>query len=209
MRSTLLVFVLILFFIPNGSAQTCSKRSANDYLNGLFAKDQQLLHGSTRFKSYSKRLKLIKAPMLKKLLPEYCFYITNFFGNDMEYWEVETALAFSALPNKKSLLLFSPVFTQESTDFLQLFYGLKTNDTIQNVTVAKEITNIFSVLTYKGHAKRIRSVNEPNAISFELWHSDLSWRIYDFHFDESNILRSINIKNGVGRQEMTADYRRN
>jgi len=121
---------------------------------------------------------------------------------------VQTVVALANNKTKQSKAIYSPTFTKESQSFIQLFYGITLPDTSQCVTLAKEITGMLSDITYEGHFNRLLNLKEKSVISFELWHSDLSWRIYDFYFDTTNKLTNINIKGGVKRQEMLEDYKR-
>lgn len=106
------------------------------------------------------------------------------------------------------MLIHSPTFTKDNPEFIELFYGLKVADTSECVQLANEIVNIFSEITFGEHTNRLTSLKEKNVISFELWTSDLSWRIYDFNFDEKNTLTQIKIQGGVKRQEMKDGYKR-
>lgn len=178
------------------------------YLDSLFQNRQYLSYDSTQFPAYSKELTPIKTPLLNKVLPNYCFFKTIFISNYYEYRNVQTLLAFSYDLNTKSKLIHSPTFTKESQSFIQLFYGITLSDTSQCVTLAKEITSMFSDITYGGHFNRLINLKEKEVISFELWHSDLSWAIYDFYFDTTNKLTRINIKGGVKRDKMSEDYKR-
>jgi len=208
MRS--LFFLLCLFFLTTYSAvgQDCNKDAAKTYLNNLFQSGQYLSYDSTLFPSYSKELTEIKTPLLNKVLPNYCFFKTIFLSNYYEYMNVKTVLAFSTSKEKKSQLIHSPTFSRPSQQFIQLFYGITVSDTAQSVTLAKEITNMFSDITSGGHFNRLVNLKEKKVISFELWHSDLSWRIYDFYFDDKNKLTEIKITGGVKREEMREGYKR-
>jgi len=68
--------------------------------------------------------------------------------------------------------------------------------------------SIFSEITFAGRFDRLINLKEKNVISFELWTNDLSWRIYDFHFDNDNKLTRIEIKGGVKRQKISDGYKR-
>jgi hypothetical protein len=196
---------LLFLSVLEVKGQDCNKAAANNFLDKLFKKGQYTSYESTQFRGYNKKLKVIKTPLLNKLLPDYCFFSTTFLSNDYEYLDVETALALSKSANKRSLLMHSPVFTDASQNFLNLFYGLRAKDTMQSVTLAKEIAKIFSSITYLGHINRLINLKDKKAISFELWHTDLSWRICDFYFDNTNKLTLIRIGKGMGRQKMIAD----
>jgi hypothetical protein len=204
------LFIVILFFlaVSDSRGQDCNKVDANSFVNGLFKGGQYLSYDSTQFRGYNKELKFLKTPLLNKLLPDFCFYSTTFLSNYYEYFNVETALAFSKSSNKKSLFIHSPVFTTESPDFIHLFNGLSVSDTTQGVKLANEIMSMFSDITYGGHFNRLINLKDKRVISFELWHSDLSWRIYDFYFDSNNKLTQIKINGGVKRQEMKEGYKR-
>jgi hypothetical protein len=206
MRLRIVIFILPFLTSFNVKGQNCSKEAANNFIKELFQKGQYRSYDSTQFRGYDRKLKAITTPTLNKLLSDYCFFSTTFLSNDYEYDDVETAVAFSN--NKKSFLIHSPVFTRESKEFINLFYGLKTKDTAQSVILAKEIVGIFSNITYLGRINRLINLREKGVISFELWHNDLSWGIYDFYFDTSNALTQIKIKSGVKRQGMIDDYRR-
>jgi hypothetical protein len=208
MRPYLLIIIISLSATFNSKGQDCNKAAPKDFEDGLFKKGQYISYDSTYFKSYSKELKLLNTPLLNRLLPDYCFYSTIFLSNYYEYSNVETVLAFSNRDNNNSLLIHSPVFTIESQRFMNLFYGLQLTDTTQDVLLAKEITSIFSDITYKGHFNRLINLKEKSVISFELWHSDLSWRIYDYYFDSTNKLIQIKVIVGVKRQEMWEGYKR-
>jgi hypothetical protein len=121
---------------------------------------------------------------------------------------VETAIALSKNNKTKSKIVHSPVYTDTPNDFINLFSGIKTSNTTERIKVAKDITNIFSSITYKGHQNRLISLKEKNAVCYELWHDDLSWRIYNFIFDKEGTLTQIKIDKGVGRGEMTSNYLR-
>jgi hypothetical protein len=192
----------------NSTAQECNQTAAISFVDGLFEKGNYLSYDSTQFTGHFKEFKFLNTPLLNKLLPDYCFYSTIFLGPDYEYYKVETVLAYSKNTSKKSLLLHSPVFTEESEDFMNLFSGLRVADTIQGELLAKEITSIFADITYGGHYNKLINLKEKKVISFELWHGDLSWSIYDFHFDSTNKLIQINAAHGVGREKMEDDYKR-
>ncbi len=204
------LFIVISFFLVvfNSKGQDCNKSEANTFVDGLFKKGQYLSYDSTEFRGYSKELKFVNTPLLNKLLPDYCFYSTTFLSNYYEYLDVKTALAFSKKSSKKSLFIHSPVFTTESSDFIHLFYGLSVSDSGQEVTLANEIMSLFSDITYGGHFNRLINLKDTSVISFELWRSDLSWRIYDFDFDFNNKLTQIKINGGVKREEMKDGYKR-
>ena len=188
--------------------QGCDSIAADKYLASLFRNGDYISYDSTNFRDFDKTLHLIETPLLNKLLPNYCFYSTTFLSHYYEYFDVETVVAYSNKEDEGPLLMHSPVFTKESKRFMSLFCGLKTFDTAQSVALAKEITNIFSAITYEGHFNRLVNLKEKGVISFELWHTDLSWRIYDFYFDNNNKLTQIEIHGGVKRQEMWEGYKR-
>lgn len=208
MRPYIFIISLLFLFTQNVNGQDCDNAAAKSFVNLLFQKGQYLSYDSMQFRSYSEELTPVKTPLLNKLLPDYCFYTTTFMSNYYEFREVETALIFSKDKNKKSLFLHSPVFMTESKDFINFFYGLKSSDTSQRAQLAKEIMTIFSDITYKGHINKLINLTDKNVVSFELWHNDLSWRIYDFYFDNTNKLTDIKIIGGVKRQEMWRGYRR-
>jgi len=207
MRPYFLIFSLFIA-TSNAKAQGCSNNVAKKYIDGLFQKGEYLSYDSTQFPGYDKELTQLKTPFLNKLLPGYCFFKTTFFSNYYEYGSVETVLAFANGTEKKSLLIHSPTFTKESLQFIRLFYRITTSDTAQNVTLAREIMSIFSEITFAGRFDRLINLKEKNVISFELWTNDLSWRIYDFHFDNDNKLTRIEIKGGVKRQKISDGYKR-
>jgi len=208
MRHHFLITITFLAATLNSNGQDCGKAKANRFVEDLFKNRNYLSYDSTQFRGYNKELQFINTPILNKLLPDYCFYFTTFRSNYFEYFDVETALAISKQDDKKSLITHSPVFTEESKAFMNLFYGLKVTDTSQGMLLAKEIVSIFSAITYSGHFNRLINLKEKATISFELWHNDLSWRIFDFYFDDTKKLVDIKIIGGVKRQEMWPDYKR-
>ena len=208
MRIYLFVILCGLSINPNAKGQDCNKAVAKKFVDGLFKEGQFVSYNSTHFKGYNKDLRFLRMPLLNKLLPDYCFYSTSFQSNYFEYRDVETALAISNDIIKKSLLIHSPVFTIESNDFISLFYGLEVDDTASTIKLAEEITSIFSAIVYRGHFNRVINLKDESAISFELWHNDLSWRIYDFYFDDRSKLAQIKINGGVKRGEMHKNYKR-
>jgi hypothetical protein len=146
------IFIASLFFLTIFSikGQNYNKDAAITFLNGLFQKGDYISYDSTHFKAYDKELNIIKTPLLNKLLPDYSFFSTTFTSQYYEYLNVETALAFSKNVNKKSLLIHSLIFTNQSKVFINLFYGLRATDSTQSIILAKEISIIFSAITYKG-----------------------------------------------------------
>jgi len=190
------------------SGQDCNISATKDFVDELFKKGLYVSYDSTPFSGYNKILIPLNTPMLNKLLPNCCFYSTTFFSNYYEYPNVETALVFSKGLINKSLFIHSPVFTTESKEFVRLFYNLQVADSSQAVTLAKEIMSIFSAITHIGHYNRLINLKEQEVTSFELWHNDLSWRIYDFYFDKNYRLREIKIAGGVKRDKMRDDYKR-
>ncbi len=192
--------VIFIFFLPFFlKAQNCNSSDANKFLSSLFHGGKYISKDSISFKKYNDDLVPLETPFLNKILPGYCFYTTIFLSPFYEYINVETALAFSKKSNKKSFIVFSPSFVSTPKEFIQLFYGLETNDTLQSIKLANEIVNIFSAITYKGRISRLLNLKDSSVISFELWTDDLSWRIYDFTFTKTNILDNINITGGFKR----------
>ncbi|MGN6531071.1 MAG: hypothetical protein ACTHK0_04895, partial [Ginsengibacter sp.] len=106
----------------------------------------------------------------------------------------------------KSKIVHSPVYTDTPDDFISLFRGIKTLDTTERITLAQDIANIFTAITYKGHIGRLLNLKKKDVVSFELWHDDLSWRIYNFHFNNDGKLTQIKIDTGVGRGEINSNY---
>jgi len=207
MRSYLLIFVIVSSTLTS-NGQGCSIKSANSFLHDLFRNGNYFSYDSTEFLGYDKNIKFLNTPLLNKLLPDYCFYATTFRSTYYEYHNVETALAISENSQKNSLLIHSPVFTNESEEFINLFCGLQVSDTTQEKLLATEIMSIFSNITYRGEFNKLVNLKEKDAISFELWHDDLSWRIYDFVFDSNNKLEKIKILPGVMRGAIWTDYKR-
>lgn len=206
-RYFFIVFLLTyLTFTANG--QNCNKDNAKAFVGGLFKSGKYISYDSTKFRNYSKDITPIKTPTLNRLLPNYCFLNTSFYSYNFEYSNVETAIALSRNNKTKSKIVHSPVYTNTPDEFTNLFLGIKTLDTTERVQVAKDIINIFRSITYKGRLNRIVNLKEKNAVSFELWHDDLSWRIYNFIFDKSGVLTGIKIDKGVGRGEMHSNYLR-
>jgi hypothetical protein len=196
-RHNFIVFLLICSTL-SVVGQDCNKDNAKAFISGLFEKGQYISYDSTRFLGYSKEMTPVKTPTLNKLLPGYCFFSTFFYSYNFEYSRVETAIALSKSKNTKSKLVHSPVYTDTPDDFISLFRGIKTSDTTERITLAKDITNIFTAITYKGHIGGLLNLNQKDIVSFELWHDDLSWRIYNFYFGSDGRLNQIKIDNGLG-----------
>jgi len=206
LRNIFTAALLLTFLITKG--QTCNTFSANKFIKDLFGDKSYISYDSTRFLSFaSSKTTPINTPLLKNLLPEYCFFSTEFESSYYEYREVETVIALRLDSTSKSIITHSPVFTQENKSFIQLFYNLNIRDNSSKIEVCKEIAAIFSSITYKGHINQLMNLKNQNVISFELWHDDLSWRIYDFHFDNDSLV-DIEIKGGVKRGKMDGDYKR-
>ncbi len=198
----------LLLTLLNTKAQTCKTSSANKFISSLFRDKPYVSYDSTRFLSFaSAKTNNIDAPLLKILLPNYCFFSTEFESSFYEYRQVEIAIALRLDSASKSVIIHSPVFTQENKSFIQLFYNLTVQDSLKRTELCKEIMSIFLSITYKGHINQLSNLKNQKVISFELWHDDLSWRIYDFHFD-NNSLVEIEIKGGVKRDKMESDYKR-
>lgn len=200
------IIPLLLLFTQNVKGQICDKNAATKFVSSLFSKGQYLSYDSIQFRGFTGKLTPVKTALLNKLLPDYCFYSTAFISNYYEFSVVETALIFSKDSSKKSLFLHSPVFMDESQEFLSFFYGLQLSDASQREQLAKEIMHIFSNVTHKGKITNLANLTNKNIVSFELWNNDLSWRIYDFYFDETQKLTEIKIIDGVKRQEMWKEY---
>lgn len=206
MRQRISISILLLVAVLNVNGQNCDGKAANNYLKVLFQNGAYYSDDSTKFLTFTDNLKALKTPALNKLLPDYCFFSTNFHSTYYEFLNVQTALAYSK--NKKSLLVHSPLFKKTPEEFMQLFYGLKTRDTVQSVALAGEIVDILSGLTHKGHVNRLINLKEKDVISYELWWDDISYRIYDFYFDNTNRLTQIKVEGGAGRGAMRATYLR-
>jgi hypothetical protein len=188
--------------------RNCDKATVQDYLNVIFAGGQYKSDNFTTFRSYGKDVKNLSTQLLNKYLPDYCFCTTYFLSNHLEYSKVETALAFSKNSNRETRILYSPVFEEESQDFIRLFYGLQVADTAEEIVLTREVMEIISEITYKGHCDRLINKKEANVVSYELWHDELSWRIYDFHFNINHILTEIDINKGAGRGKLADKYKR-
>lgn len=208
MKPYIFTFLFLLLLARNLYGQNCDKAAAISFLQSVFKNGQYIDGDSTIFRGFNKDLTLIKTPLLNKLLPEYCFYTTFFISQHYEYREVETALLFSNDNSQKALFVHSPLFRAESRDFIRFFYGLKLSDQSQRVELAREVVTIFSEITYKGRISKLINLADPNVVSFELWHGDLSWRIYDFYFDDTHQLIQIKIFNGVKRDDIWEGYKR-
>ena len=74
--------------------------------------------------------------------------------------------------------------------------------------LAIDIAGIFSSITYKGRIEELINFKDKDVVSIELFHDDLSWRIYDFKFDTSNKLIKIDILGGVKQQKIIEGYKR-
>jgi len=189
-------------------SQKCEIKGPLSFLEKSFHSGSYLSYDSTRFKNYYIDLVLLKTPLLNKAIPEYCFYTTTFLSPYYEYYNVETAIAFSKNINKKTLITHSPIFSASSEEFMKLFYGITAKDSIERINISKEIASIFSSITYNGKIERIQNLIDPLAISFELWHNDLSWKIYNFNFDEAGNLKSIKISAGFKHSKDIVGYKR-
>lgn len=197
MKRYLFLIIFIFIAIAGSKGQDKNEVAADRYLTDLF-ENRGNPYDTIRFSGYGGKLKLLKTPLLNKLLPDYRFYSTIFLSNYMEYIQVETALAFSISEKQNSRITHSPVFTSTSTAFINLFYGLQVNDSTEEDALAREIMYIFSSITYKGRFDRITHSKDRTVISYELWHGKLCWRIYDFYFDSKNQLTQIEITNPKG-----------
>lgn len=208
MRHLYAIVFSLTFLALTTVGQDCNKDNAKAFVSGLFKNGQYISYDSTRFRDYSKELTLVNTRTLNKLLPDYCFFSTSFYSNNFEYSNVETAIALSKNNKTKSKIVHSPVYTDTPDDFTNIFIGIKTSDTAERIKVAKDVSSIFAAITYKGHLNRLLNLKEKDVVSFELWHDDLSWRIYNFTFDSNGKLTQIEIDKGVGRGEMNSGYLR-
>ena len=202
MALRILIVIFILTATLTSQGQTCNKSVAKIYLTSLFRDGKYISKDSIVFRKYSNDLTLLKTPILNKLLPEYCFYTTIFLSPYYEYRNVQTLLVVRNDTVEKSQILLSPTFTKEPIEFFQIFYAIQTADSSQSLALSKEIANILSSITYAGHAHQLLNLKSSTTISFELWHDDLSWRIYDFHFNDKNTLQKIDILPGFKRSEI-------
>ena len=202
---TLLAIIAFLSSSFYLCAQKCDSIKVKKYLNQLFNEKHFLSYDSTQFGSYSGQVMLLNTAVMDKYLPDYCFYSTIFYSHYFEYRNVETILAFKSDSLNPSII-HSPIFTKEPSTFFELFCGIKIIDSTDKLLFAKEVVTMISKITYKGEAKRVLMHNNSNCISFELWHMDLSRRIYDFNFNAENILMSISIQSGTGRGKVKEGY---
>jgi hypothetical protein len=202
-----MVFLLTLLTLA-AVGQDCNKHYANAFINDLFKKGQFISYDSTMFRGFSKELALVETPTLNRLLPNYCFFSTFFYSSNLEYPKVETAVALSKSSKASSRIVHSPVYTRTPADFINLFKGIETSDTTERIRLAKDITTIFAAITYKGHIGRVVNLRQKDVVSFELWHDELSWRIYNFHFDKNGKLTEIEIDKGIRPEVMNSSYSR-
>ena len=201
----IVIFLLVIF---NSQAQTCIVSTVNNFLTDLFHDTSYISYDNTKFLSFADaKTTVIGSPFLKTLLPNYCFFSTEFESDFYEYREVETAIAFRSDTISKSIIIHSPVFTQENKSFIELFYDLNVQDSLAKIELCKEVMTILSNITYKGHINQLINLEKKNTISFELWQDDLSWRIYDFYFDKNRLIK-IEINGGVKRDRMLDTYKR-
>ncbi|MGH1365602.1 MAG: hypothetical protein ACRBF0_18715 [Calditrichia bacterium] len=147
----------------------------------------------------------IPSPFISKKL-DYRFYKATLSTAYMEYMYLEIILAINQLHPDRIVVLKSPTFTDTNPEFLSLFQNTLSESELEKKNYTKEIVLLFKEITYEGKVEALD--NSLNGVySYELWHSDLSWRIFDFYFDE-NILIDIRIKGGVKRGKMLEGYER-
>ena len=202
MALRILIVIFILTATLNLKGQTCNKSVAKACLTSLFPDGKYISKDSIVFRKYRSDLNPLKTPILNKLLPECCFYTTILWSPYYEYRNVQTLLVVRRDTVGKSQVLLSPTFKKEPEEFFQIFYGIQTIDSSQSLALSNEISSILSSITYAGHAYRILNLTNSKVISFELWHDDLSWRIYDFYFNDKNILQKIDILPGFKRSQI-------
>ena len=190
-----ILITIILPFAIKAYAQDCDTALANHFAGNLFRHKSNLLD-SANFRSFNPSKSVtIKTTLLKKLLPNVCFFYAEFNSIYFEYPIVETAVAFNITDSSQSSYTYSPTFADANKLFLNTFLHLKVKDTLDRRILAQEITNIFSAITYKGCIKVLTNTKNNNVVSFELSTDNLRWCIFDFHFNADNILVGINIKN--------------
>lgn len=196
-KACLLIILATIFCTQTLFSQSCTALSINIFLDDIFSKQSPIKYDTTKFYSHTGKPKALYTPLLNKLMPDYCFYSAVFLSSYYEYPKVETAIAISRNKNKKSAIIHSPVFTQESEEFLKLFIGTQVTDSAQAILYCREIASIFSSITGKGTIRRVLNTNMKTVISYELWHYNISWRIYDFYFDSSHKLIEIKAESGA------------
>ena len=203
------IFIVFLVLTARTvQAQICDSSDANRYLSVLFHGTSYISYDKTIFLSYeADKTQKIEAPLLNILLPKYCFYSTTFQSTFYEYREVETAIGLRRDSINNSVITLSPVFSGINKSFIGLFYGLYAHDSLTKIELCKEIANIFSRITYKGHFNQLTNIKHQQVISFELWHDDLSWAILDFYFYQEKLTK-IEIKSGAKHGKLWDSYKR-
>jgi hypothetical protein len=197
--------VTFLLFLFHLQGQNCRTSVANNFIAKLFQNKSYNLTDKIKFLSFSAdQTELLDLPFLKTLLPNYCFYTTEFQSNQYEYINVETAIALRVDSPNQSIITHSPLF-YENKNFIQLFYGLKIQDSLMRVKLCKEVMTIFSSINNKGHINSLSNLKNKKSISFELVHDNRRWEVYDFIF-ENNSLTEIVIRM-LGRDQIKTDYK--
>ena len=177
--------------------------SVQNYLQENFPLRSQQHEGELVFQDTM--LHRISFPTLSKHL-KYNFYKAHLVTGYFEYMLLEIIVAVNQYNSSQIVILKSPTFSSDDQEFLKLFQNISIDTKNDKQLFSKEIAMLFKEITYNGKVGELENLN-PNIYSFELWHNDLSWRIFDFTF-KNDILFEIVEKNGVKRGKMIDSYKR-
>ncbi|PHR96216.1 MAG: hypothetical protein COA78_28960 [Blastopirellula sp.] len=127
-------------------------------------------------------IELIKVPELEEFFPQTQFFITEIDNLIFCYRKVEVIVCITTRKSGDDIrYCFSPVFTNPSQKFLNVFKNIQTETIDQRKQLATGLGNLLAKITFKSE---LRPLDIENEAAVSLRHHDRHWRVIHFKFDK-------------------------
>jgi hypothetical protein len=182
-------FCLLLIF-ASSFGQQCNDSLLHTYIKSLFKNSIYTTNQGKKITSCDyQSIKQYNAPILKKLLPNYCFYYIQF---GTRFYEVAYFQATIVIHHKESLKSFSSLDPSESdlhNIYSKLFQGIQAKDSTEASQLAIEISKIIVMGNLEVRQEMDITRKEVIPIGIHDGSGMGSFGYHDFHFKKYKLVK--------------------